>query len=155
RRAWWCIGIAAAVSAGAMFPPAIRTRLPWPLAPAAPVRQQLAVLPFTNVGGDPGSRSFSDGLVEVVTGQLTQIARQSALDVVPASDIQSEGITSPRDARRVFRVTRAINGQIQRDGGSIRVTVNLIDTETPRQIDSRTIDMAGPGAIAMQDAIVR
>jgi serine/threonine protein kinase/tetratricopeptide (TPR) repeat protein len=151
-RRW--IWIAAAVAAGAMFTPAIRTRLPWPLAPA-PVRQQLAVLPFTNIGGDPGSRSFSDGLVEVVTGQLTQIARLSALDVVPASDIQSEGITSPRDARRVFRVTRAINGQIQRDGGSIRVTVNLIDTETPRQIDSRTIDMAGQGAIAMQDAIVR
>lgn len=124
--------------------------------PAAAGAQQLAVLPFVNVGNDPANQPFTDGLVEILSNQLTQIARPgSALDVVPSSDVRREGVTSARDAQRAFGVSRVITGSVLRTSASVRVTVNLVDTQTLRQLSARSIDLQLQDVAAMQDGVVR
>jgi serine/threonine-protein kinase len=135
----------------------LRDRAPIQPAPAtAPARQQLAVLPFANIGADPVNTSFGDGLVEILTNQLTQITQfDRTLDVVPASDVRRDGTASARDARRAFGVSRVITGSVQRSATRVRVTLNLVDTESLRQLSARSIDLELQDVAAMQDGVVR
>jgi tetratricopeptide (TPR) repeat protein/TolB-like protein len=155
------VQIAAAVIAVALVTvvvtPRIRTRVPfWPAGSRAPARQELVVLPFANIGNDAASQPFGDGLVETLTTQLTQIGQlDGALQVVPASDVRREGVASARDAQRVFGVTRVITGSVQRTATHVRVTVNLVDANTLRQLSARSIDLELQDVAAMQDGVVR
>jgi len=146
---------AVAVIAGAGWLLRDRMRIqPPPAAPAG--RQQLAVLPFTNIGDDPVNTSFGDGLVEILTNQLTQITQfDHTLDVVPASDVRKDAIASARDARRAFGVSRVVTGSVQRSATRVRVTLNLVDTESLRQLSARSIDLELQDVAAMQDGVVR
>jgi serine/threonine-protein kinase len=123
---------------------------------AAAEREQLAVLPFTNVGNDPAGQAFVDGLIESITSQLGAVAQSGGkLDVVPASDVRSTKVTSARDANRVFGVAHALTGSVQRTAGHVRITVNLVDARSLRMVSARTIDSQLQDAVAMQDDTVR
>jgi serine/threonine-protein kinase len=151
------LGVAILAAIALVATPAIRRRLPfWSAAPQLPARQELVVLPFTNIGNDAASQPFGDGLVETLTTQLTQIGQlDGALQVVPASDVRREGIASARDAHRVFGVTRVITGSVQRSATRVRVTVNLVDANTLRQLNARSLDLELQDIGAMQDGVVR
>ena len=151
------LGVAILAAIALVATPAIRRRLPfWSAAPQLPARQELVVLPFTNIGNDAASQPFGDGLVETLTTQLTQIGQlDGALQVVPASDVRREGVASARDAHRVFGVTRVITGSVQRSATRVRVTVNLVDANTLRQLNARSLDLELQDIGAMQDGVVR
>ena len=107
----------------------------------APDQRILAVLPFTNVGGEPANQRFCDGLPESLTSRLTQLQRYRVW-VVPFSDVRAKHLTSPTQARDGLGVNLAVTGFVQRNPGDVRVTLNLnrVDGPTPRQIRSVTID---------------
>ena len=114
----------------------------------------LAVLPFRNVGGDPANQAFCDGLVETLTSKLSQIEPfQHAFRIVPASDVRLDEIGSARQAQRVLGAALVVTGSVQRMGGNIRLTVNLIDVRTQRQRDSRTIDADLRNLPSLQDDV--
>ena len=120
-----------------------------------PEEKQLAVLPFSNVGNDPANQAFCDGLVEILTSKLSQLEQfQSALRVIPASEIRQEGIQSARDARRVFGATLVITGSVQRVDERVRLTINLVDPQTLRQINAKSIDTEVRDASVLQDGVV-
>ncbi len=109
--------------------------------PELPELKQIAVLPFLNVGGDPENQVFMDGLVEILTSKLSQLEQfHGSYLVVPASETRSSGITSASAARDAFGVNLVVTGSVQQLNRGVRVTLNLIDARTLRQIDSRTID---------------
>ena len=115
----------------------------------------LAVLPFTNIGGDPGRQVFSDGLVETITSNISQMERfQRDLWVVPAGDIRSENITSAGEAHRKFGVNYAIAGSLQPIADSLRLTITLIDSKNLRQIDSKMIDVNASDVLELQNKSV-
>ena len=151
------LGVAVVAAIALVATPAIRRQLPfWPGAPSRPAPQELVVLPFANIGNDGASQPFGDGLVEALTTQLTQIGQlDRVLQVVPASDVRREGVASARDAHRVFGVTRVITGSVQRSATRVRVTVNLVDATTLRQLNARSLDLELQDVGAMQDGVVR
>jgi len=117
--------------------------------------QQLVVLPFTNVGNDPGSQAFCDGLVEILSSKLSQLEQfQKAVRVVPATDVLREGIVSVKEARQTFGVNLAITGSIQRADHRVRMTINLVDPQELRQLKSKTIDTEVQDISALQDGVV-
>jgi eukaryotic-like serine/threonine-protein kinase len=119
-----------------------------------PEEKQLAVLRFTNVGGDAPNEAFCDGLMEALTARLSQLERfQGALRVVPATEIRKEAIDSVREARRAFGVTLALTGSVQRSGEKVRLTVNLVDAKSLRQLRSHTIDTPVRDITALQDGV--
>lgn len=116
---------------------------------------QLAVLPFANVDNDPASRAFCAGLVENLTTKLSQLQQfHESLLVVPASEVRNEGVSSVREARKLFGVTMAITGSIQRISGRIRMTINLVDAATRRQVDGRSIDTGTSDLGVLQDGVL-
>jgi serine/threonine protein kinase/tetratricopeptide (TPR) repeat protein len=117
--------------------------------------KQLVVLPFTNVGNDPQNQGFCDGLVEILSSKLSQLEQfQRTLRVVPSTDVLREGIVSVREARQTFGATLAITGSVQRTENQVRLTINLVDPQTLRQLKSKTIDTEAHDISVLQDGVV-
>ena len=123
---------------------------------AIPEQKHLAVLPFTNIGGESTNQAFCDGLVETLTSKLTQLEQfHGSLFVVPASEVRTRGTTSPSQARRAFGVTMAVTGSMQRVDDRVRVTINLNDAMSLRQLRSSVIDNQTENLSVLQDGLVR
>ena len=112
----WLWGTLALVSAALALTvaPSLRQRvLNWFQLQPIPTEKYLAVLPFTNVGGDPVNQTFCDGLQETIANKLSQLEQfQGSLRVVPASDVRKEEITSVREARLSFGANLALTGSV-------------------------------------------
>jgi serine/threonine-protein kinase len=117
--------------------------------------KELVVLPFTNVGNDPQSQGFCDGLEEILTSKLSQLEQfQRTFSVVPSTDVLREGIVSVREARQTFGADLAVTGSVQRTMDRIRLTINLVDPRTLQQLKSKTVDTEAQDVLTLQDGVV-
>ena len=102
---------------------------------------RLTVLPFNNIGNDPSRQVFCDGLSETIASNLSQVERfHQDLWVVPADEIRELGITSPSEVYKTLGVNYAVTGSLQPMGDRLRLTVNLVDVQNMRQVNSDVID---------------
>ena len=102
----------------------------------------VAVLPFSNIGADPGRQVFADGLVETITSQLSRLEQfRTDLWVVPPGELRSHNITSAGEANRMFGVNYAVAGSLQPISDRLRLTITLIDSKNLRQINSAVVDV--------------
>ena len=115
---------------------------------------QLAVLPFAPMADDPGSKAFCNGLTETLTAKLTQLTDNYPLQVVPTSEIRSEGVTSVEQARKNFGVGLVLAGSLHSSGNQVRVTYTLVDAKTNRQLRAETVDADVSDAFAVEDRVV-
>jgi len=114
----------------------------------------LAVLPFRVLSTDPGADVVAAGLMETLTSTVTQLGQfEKSLWVVPASEITAA--MTPSAARNRFGVSLVVNGSLQFDGDNVRLTLNLIDAKTERQLRSRQIDVTERGVMGLQDEATR
>jgi serine/threonine-protein kinase len=123
---------------------------------AIPSNKHLAVLPFENISQDAASQALCDGIVETLTGKLTELQQfEGGLMVVPASEVRAEGVASAARAARLFGVNLAVTGSVQRRGDRLAITANLVDAGTLRQLRSDSIDVSPDDLDSLQDGIVR
>jgi len=152
----WTIGLAIALVllAALAFVPAVRERVASLF--AHPVAH-IAVLPFENVGSDPANEAVSAGLMDSLSSRLTNLeVGKESLWVVPASEVRRQKISDPRAALRELGATVAVEGSLQREGQTIHMTVNLIDTKNLRQIGSVALeDRAGDFSTLEDEAVAR
>jgi len=103
-----------------------------------PEQKHIAVLPFQSIGNDTADQAFSDGVVDSLTSNLSQLERlQKSFWVVPSTD--SRQIKSLDDAYRKLNATLAVTGSIQHTTAGVILTSNLVDTKNHKQLASRTI----------------
>ncbi len=116
----------------------------------------LVVLPFINVGDDPDNKAFTDGLMETLTSSLTFFQPADiSYWVVSASEVRRQNVTSAADALREFNATLAVYGSVHRLANQIRLTLNLVDTKTSRQIKSDMITVPSESLpILLDEAIL-
>ena len=136
RWARWAIGVSAVavVLAVLSFLPPVRDRLSELFGRQ---EEHIAVLPFENVGNDPANAAISDGLMDSLSGRLTNLeSDKQSLWVVPASEVRRRKITDAASALRDLGATMVVEGTLQRDGQTIHMTVNLVKTKTMRQVGS-------------------
>lgn len=115
----------------------------------------IAVLPLTNVGADPDTLPFCDGIAEIVASKLTSMgghARQ--MWVVPLAELRQRRVASPSDARRVFGVNLSVTGSVQRIDDRVVLTLNLVDTGTLRQVRSRVLDQRADRLATLEGDLV-
>lgn len=116
-------------------------------------RNGLLVLPFRNVGNDPNHQVFCDGMMETVTSQLSQLDQLvSSLWIVPAVEVYDKQIRSAREARRLFGVNVVVTGSIQYQNSLVRVTVDIVETNTLKQ-KSFIMTKSRENLLALQDSI--
>src|SRR3984957_13818759 len=128
--------------------------LPGPAAATAAPENSIAVLPFTNLGGEPENDYFSDGLAEEILNALGQV---EALRVSARSSAFSfRGKTT--DIAVIagkLRVANVLEGSVRRAGQRIRVTIQLVDARTGFQIWSERYDRQMEDIFELQDDIAR
>ncbi len=116
---------------------------------------RLMVLPFDNIGDDPERQVFCDGLVETITSNLSQIEQfHRELSIVPAGEARSRSITTPGEAHQIFGVNYAVTGSLQPIADRLRLTINLVDPEEMRVVNSERIDVAATDVLALHDKSV-
>ena len=101
--------------------------------------KSIAVLPFDNLSGDPDQEYFSDGMMDEILdrlfkiGDLKVISRTSSMRY-KNSDLSLKEIAGELD------VAAILEGSVRRAGNLVRITVQLIDTETDSHLWSETYD---------------
>ena len=122
---------------------------------AAPAVQTVAVLPFTNLTGDPEKEIIGDGLAEEVANQLAAIP---GLRVTGrASSFSFKGKNEDlREIAGKLGVANLLEGSLRGDGEHLRVTVQLIDGEEGTRLwSSRPYEHEQSRILAAQDDIAR
>jgi eukaryotic-like serine/threonine-protein kinase len=119
--------------------------------------KHIAVLPFDNSGNDPANEALAQGLMDSLSGKLSNLdVGNQSLWVVPASEVRRHKVIDPSEALRELGATLVVKGNIQREGQDVHLTVNLIDTQNLRQIGSVALeDRAGDLATLQDEAVAR
>ena len=124
----------------------------WPGAPPPEGRPGIAVLPFANFGGDPATGRLADGITEDI---ITDLARFRDLDVIARNSTEVyKG--KPVDVRQVgkdLNVGYVLEGSIQRQDDSVRVTGQLIDARTGTHVWSDRWDRPAKDVFAVQTEV--
>ena len=119
----------------------------------APKGPAIAVLPFNNLSGDPKQDYFSDGLTEDI---LTELSRARDLRVLARNtSFRYKGqAVDVGELGRKLGVGYVLEGSIQRTDDRLRVTAQLIDTETGTHIWADRYDREMADVFLVQDEIV-
>jgi adenylate cyclase len=119
---------------------------------ALPDKPSIAVLPFTNMSGDPEQDYFADGMVEdIITGLsrirwLFVIARNSSFTYKGhAVDVKQVG--------RALGVRYVLEGGVRRAGSRIRITAQLVEADSGAHLWADRYDRALDDVFALQDEI--
>jgi serine/threonine-protein kinase len=114
---------------------------------AAPVT--LAVLPFVSRSADSADAYLAQGLTDAIAAAL---GRDSALRVASrlATAEYAERTAPPRAIGRSLGVAALLDGSVQRQGDRIRVTVQLVDTETGAALWSESYDRQSADLLEVQ-----
>jgi adenylate cyclase len=114
----------------------------------------VAVLPFANLSGDTRQDYFSDGVTEDI---ITELAKYSELLVI-ARNSTFQYKSQAVDVRRVGQQLRAryvLQGGIQRAGNRVRITAQLVDTETGTHRWAERYDRELGDDFTVQDEVAR
>ena len=117
-------------------------------------RPAVAVLPFENLSGDAAQNFLSDGITEDV---ITALGRFSNLLVVAKSaSFQFKGRNlSPAEIGRRLDARYLLEGSVRRAGDRVRVTAELSEAATGRNVWSQAYDAEVKDIFSVQEDIAR
>ncbi|HET9274104.1 MAG TPA: adenylate/guanylate cyclase domain-containing protein [Methyloceanibacter sp.] len=114
----------------------------------------IAVLPLTNLSGDPRWERLAGGITEDI---ITDLAREPDLLVIARdSTLAYKGkAVDVRDVGKQLGVRYVLEGSLQADAGHVRMTAQLIDTATGGHLWASRYDRPESDLFAVQDDIVQ
>jgi adenylate cyclase len=117
-----------------------------------PDRPSIAVLPLDNLSGDPSQQYFSDGVSEDI---ITELSRFRSLFVIArnSSFRYRGGNVEIARVGRELGVQYVVEGSIQRSGGRVRATVQLIDAVNGCHVWAERYDYKVDDLFTVQDDI--
>ncbi len=137
----------------AAFAQALTDRGALPEATGA-VEQSIAVLPFTNVGGDPEDEYFSDGITEEILNVLAQLPNLHV--AARTSSFAFKG--KPMELAEIgskLRVATVLEGSVRKAANRVRITARLVNVASGYQLWSERYDRELDDIFAIQDAVAR
>jgi len=117
-------------------------------------KPSIAVLPFTNMSGDPEQEYFSDGITEDI---ITALSRFNWFFVISRNtSFTYRGVAV--DAKRVARelgVRYVLEGSVRKAGNRVRITAQLIDAGADHHVWAERYDRDLDDIFAVQDEITQ
>ncbi len=112
----------------------------------------IAVLPFTNMSGDPEQEYFSDGITEDI---ITDLAKVSALSVVArnSSFIYKGRSVDVKQVGRELGVRYVLEGSVRKAETRVRIAAQLINGTDGRHVWAERYDRDLEDIFALQDEI--
>lgn len=114
----------------------------------------IAVLPFTNMSGDPTQDYFSEGITEDI---IVEMSRYRPLSVVSrhSSSLFKAATVDIKEAGRRLGAQFLVEGSVRKHGASVRVTAQLLDAETASHVWAERYDRQLQDVFLVQDDLVR
>ena len=98
-----------------------------------PQIQALAVLPLTNLSGDPEQEYFADGMTEALITELGKVSKPRVIS--RQSIMQYKGSKKAlQEIAKELRVDAVLEGAVERSGDRVRVTVRLNQVSPETQL---------------------
>jgi len=113
----------------------------------------IAVLPLIDLSEDPGQAYFAAGMQDAL---LTSLSKITALKVISrtSSERVDKSLSVP-EIGRVLNVANVVEGSVTREGDSIRIIVQLIDTATDEHLWAETYLRKLDSVLSLQGEIAR
>nr|WP_283949878.1 winged helix-turn-helix domain-containing tetratricopeptide repeat protein [Limobrevibacterium gyesilva] len=136
---------------GGRTAPDARHAQPRPALPL-PDRPAIAVLPFTNMSGDPEQEYFSDGISEDIITALSKL-RWFLVIARNSSFIYKGKAVHIRQVAEALGVGYVVEGSVRKGGERVRITAQLNDAATGSHIWAERYDRDLADVFAVQDEI--
>jgi adenylate cyclase len=88
-------------------------------------RLSIVVLPFANLGGDPGQQYFADGITEDLTTDLSRLADMLVISRDTAFTYKEKLVNAKRIGHELS-VRYVLEGSVQRSANQVRINAQLI-----------------------------
>ena len=121
-------------------------------APPLPDKPSIAVLPFTNMSGDPDQEYFADGISEDI---ITELSRFRSLFVIARNSSFSYKAKSVKvqDIGRDLGVAYVVEGSVRKAGNRVRITAQLVAAESGNHLWAERYDRDLDDIFAVQDEV--
>jgi TolB-like protein/Flp pilus assembly protein TadD len=114
----------------------------------------LAVLPFVNVGGNPGTEYLSDGITESIINNLSQLPKVSVRSFSSVARYKNKDV-DPQDAGRALKVQAILTGRLVHHGDQVAINTELVEVRDNRQIWGGQYNPNVSDTLAIQEQISR
>jgi adenylate cyclase len=117
-------------------------------------KPSIAVLPFTNLSGDPEQEYFSDGITNDI---ITDLSKFRGLLIIASNTVFTYKGT-PVKAKKVSQelgVRYVVEGSVQRTDDRVRINAQLIDTATGHHLWAERYERNLKDIFALQSEIVQ
>jgi len=119
---------------------------------ALPEKPSIAVLPFTNMSGDPEQEYFSDGITEDV---ITDLSKISGLFVIARNSVftYKDRPVKVQQVSKELGVRYVLEGSVRKAGERVRITAQLVDASSGGHIWADRYDRNLGDIFALQDEV--
>jgi adenylate cyclase len=132
-----------------------RMAMPWKESVSNPQpadRMRLAVLPFASLSPDPNDEYFADGLTEELITKLSEI---QGLRVIARTSVMNykrkeKGVS---EIGRELAVGSVMEGSVRKAGSRVRITAQLIETQSEEHLWASTYDRELDDIFAIQSEV--
>ncbi len=119
-----------------------------------PKIESLAVLPLTNLSGDPQQEYFADGMTEELITNLGKVSSLRVISRTSAMHYKGTQKTLPEIARELG-VDAVMEGTVQRSGNKVRITAQLLRAKPEAQLWGESYEREAQDILALQGEIAR
>ncbi len=116
--------------------------------------RSIAILPLKNLSGDPGQEYFADGMTEELINDLGQVSTLRVISLTSAMSYKGTKKKLP-DIAHELSVDGVVEGGVQREGSEVRISAQLIDARTDRQIWAHTYVRDITSVLALQGEVAQ
>jgi TolB-like protein/DNA-binding winged helix-turn-helix (wHTH) protein/Tfp pilus assembly protein PilF len=120
----------------------------------APRIRSLAVLPLTNLSGDPNEEYFADGMTEELTTDLGKIGALRVISRTSAMQYKGTKKSLP-DIARELNVDAVIEGTVARSGSHLRITANLLQAVPEKHLWAESYESEVGDALTLQGQVAQ
>jgi serine/threonine protein kinase/Tfp pilus assembly protein PilF len=114
----------------------------------------IAVLPFINTSGDPGTEYLSDGIAESLINSLSRLSKIRVISRTTAFRYKGKEVDLPKISREL-KVRAVLTGRLSQRDDNFSVGVELVDAKDGSQIWGETYNRKMADVLAVQDEITR
>jgi adenylate cyclase len=119
-----------------------------------PDKPSIAVLPFTNLSGDPEQEYLADGITEDLITALSKIRWFFVIARNSTFAYKGQAI-EVRQVSRELGVRYVLEGSIRRGGDRVRISAQLVDATTGRHVWAERYDREIEDIFALQDEMTQ
>jgi TolB-like protein/Flp pilus assembly protein TadD len=126
--------------------------------PGSPTSEQsitsLAVLPLTNISGDPAQEYFADGMTEELTTEMAHLGALRVTSRTSAMVYKSARKPAPEIGRELH-VDALLEGSVLRSGDRVRITAQLISAAADKHLWADSYDGDLRDVLGLQKQVAR